>query len=134
MTKAINILQQQLTSQPILKLPKLNDQFEIQTDASNYGAGAVLKQEHEGEQMPISYFSRRFSKSERNYSVSDRELYAIVLAIEYFRQFLYGRYSNVITNHKPLQYLLTAQEISSKLMRWSNRLNQYEYTVIYRRG
>jgi hypothetical protein len=83
MTNASNILQQILTSQPILRLPKLNDQFEVQTDASNYGAGAVLKQEHEGEQMPISYFSRRYSKSERNYSVSERKLYAIVLAIPF---------------------------------------------------
>ncbi len=85
MTNAIYILQQKLTSQPILRLPKLNDQFEVQSDASNYGAGAVLTQEYEGEQMPKSYFSRRFSKSERNYSVSERELYAIVISIEYFR-------------------------------------------------
>jgi hypothetical protein len=83
--------------------------------------------------MPISYFIRRFSKSQRNYSVSERELYAIVLSIEYFRQFLYGRHFNIITDHKPLQYLLTAKELSSKLMRL-NRLNQYEYTIIYRKG
>ena len=90
MTQAVRILQEKLTSDPILALPNMNLPFEIETDASGYGVGGVLTQERLSKPMPVSYFSRRLNKSERNYSVSERELYAIVLAIEYFRQFIYG--------------------------------------------
>ena len=134
MTKAVLILQEKLTTEPILVLPNMNEPFQIETDASGYGVGAVLTQEKENCSMPVAYFSRRLSKSERNYSVSERELYAIVLAVEYFRQFIYGTKFNIITDHKPLQYLLTAKELSSKLLRWINRLGHYEYNIIYRKG
>ena len=76
----------------------------------------VLTQMRSDFWKPGAYFSRRLNKSEK-------ELYAIVLAVEYFRQFLYGTEFKVTTDHKPLKYTLTVKEPASRLLRWLNRLN-----------
>ena len=76
------------TTKPILILPRLNEPFQVETDASGYGVGGVLAQERKTDWLPVAYFSQRLSKCERNYSTSEKELYAIVLSVEYFRQFL----------------------------------------------
>ena len=52
----------------------------------------------------------------------------------YFRQFLYGNNFKVLTDHKPLEYCLTAPELKSRHLRWFNRLNPYRYTIEYRKG
>jgi hypothetical protein len=57
-----------------------------------------------------------------------------VLAVEHFRQFLYGVSFVVITDHQPLKYLLTIKEPNSRLMRWLNRLNMFTFTIVYRKG
>ena len=134
MTKAVIYLQDKLTSEPILILPRLNEPFQVETDASGYGVGGVLAQERKTDWLPVAYFSQRLSKCERNYSTSEKELYAIVLSVEYFRQFLYGISFKVITDHKPLQYLLTVKEPASRLLRWLNRLSMYDYQIWYRKG
>jgi hypothetical protein len=48
------------------------------------------QQQHNGHEHPAAYFSKHLSKTERNYSTSERELLAIVLASHHFKQFLYG--------------------------------------------
>ena len=134
MTETVLHLQKRLTSEPILILPRMNEPFQIESDASGYGVGAVLAQERNNNWLPVAYFSQRLNKSERNYSTSEKELYAIVLATEYFRQFVYGVHFKIITDHKPLQYLLTVKEPASRLLRWMNRLNNYSYEIEYRKG
>ena len=106
-------------------LPQMDQPFQVETDASGYGVGAVLRQMRSDFWKPVAYFSRRLNKSERNYSTSEKELYAIVLAVVYFRKFLYGTEFKVITDHKPLKYMLTVKEPVSRLLRWLNRLNKY---------
>ncbi len=71
-----------------------------------YGVGAVLAQLEDAYWHPVAYFSKHLSKQERNYSTSEKELFAIVLAMEHFRQFLYGVQFVVITDHQPLKYIL----------------------------
>ena len=134
MTTTVEYLQKRLTSEPILILPRINEPFQLETDASAYGVGGVLAQKREENWLPVAYFSRRLNKCERNYSTTEKELYAIVLSIEYFRQFLYGIEFQVWTDHKPLKYMLTTKELASRLLRWLNRLSMYNYTVEYRKG
>ncbi|XP_069139203.1 LOW QUALITY PROTEIN: uncharacterized protein [Argopecten irradians] len=57
--KAFNVLKKLLTSQPILKLPNVNEDFILRTDASDRGIGAVLLQEEHGEKLPVAYASRK---------------------------------------------------------------------------
>jgi hypothetical protein len=72
---------------------------------------------YEGNLRPVAYYSKHLSRRERNYSVSERELLAVVLAIKNFHQMLYGTHFKVVTDHQPLRSLLTAPDLSNKLMR-----------------
>ena len=115
-------------------LPVFDQPFQLSADASNYGVGSVLEQEKELKWHPIAYFSKHLNKTERNYSTSEKELYAIVLSVEHFRQFLYGTTFTVYTDHAPLQFLLKIKNPSSRLMRWINRLNMFNFSIQYRKG
>ncbi|GFW60919.1 retrovirus-related Pol polyprotein from transposon 297 [Trichonephila clavipes] len=71
--KAFEELKAKLVSQPILFAPDFATDFILQTDASDVGAGVVLSQRIEGEEHPIIFLSKKFSKAERNYSTVERE-------------------------------------------------------------
>ncbi|PIK52140.1 hypothetical protein BSL78_10987 [Apostichopus japonicus] len=88
--KAFNDLKQALISPPLLRLPDVNKQFVLRTDASDVGIGAVLLQEHEGELFPVAYASRKLLERERNYSVIERECLGLVWAVQKFHVYLYG--------------------------------------------
>jgi hypothetical protein len=66
-----------LTNEPILRLPQFDKPFQVETDASDYGCGGVLTQEHDGIWHPIAYFSQSFTGAQTRYSTSEKELYAI---------------------------------------------------------
>lgn len=78
----------------------------------------LLSQLHEEALKPIAYWSKHLSKAQRNYSASEREMLAVVLAIEHFRQYLYGRQFRVISDHQPLKSLMTASDPHPQLARW----------------
>ena len=74
----------------------------ITTDASNVAVGAVLEQFIEGQWKRISFFSKKLSPAELNYSAFDRELLAAYLAVRHFQYFVEGRAFPINTDHKPL--------------------------------
>ena len=81
-------LKQLLSQSPILKLPDLNRQFVLQTDASNFGLGAVLLQKTDGIRYPVAYASRQLLSRECNYNVGERECLAVVWVVKKFSRFL----------------------------------------------
>ena len=108
--------------------------FRVETDASAYGIGAVLSQERVGEWLPIAFLGKGLSLAQQRYCTAERELLAIVLAIEYFQYYLYGEKFTVITDHKPLKHLLKSNEPASRLIRWRWRLSRFDFTIVYRAG
>lgn len=123
-----------LTSEPILQFPDFNKPFVLTTDASNYAIGAVLSQGEIGKDLPIAYASRTLSKSEVNYSTTEKELLAIVWGTKHFRPYLFGKKFFIITDHKPLTWLFNCKDPSSKLVRWRLKLEEYEYEIKYKPG
>ena len=76
--KAYQTIKILLTSDPILQLPDPEKTFILRMDASDYGIGAVLMQEHEGKMFPICYTSKKLSNAELNYSTIEKECLAVV--------------------------------------------------------
>ena len=83
--ESFRTLKMLLTNDPILVYPNFNKQFVLNTDASNFALGAVLSQDNH----PICYASRTLNQHEINYSTVEKELLAVVLAVTYFRPYLF---------------------------------------------
>ena len=131
---AFRTLKQKLTSKPILKYPDFSEEFILTTDASNDGAGAILSQGEIGKDLPVAFASRSFNQSERRYSVIERELAAILWGIKYFRPYLFGRSFKVVTDHKPLKWIMNVKDPGSRLMRWRIQLAEYDFEVVHKPG
>ena len=120
-----------LCSHPVvLKLPNMTATFVVSTDASDTGLGAVLSQEGH----VVEYASRRLSRAEVNYSATDRELLAIVWAVEKWRQYLFGHRFAVFTDHRPLTYLQSLKEPKGRMARWISKLQEYDFSLSYKPG
>lgn len=114
--------------------PDFKQPFFIQTDASDVGLGAVLFQVNDGREHPIAFASRTLTAVERKYSVTERELLAIIFAIEKFRCYVEGLKFTVITDHHSLLWLHNLKNPSGRLCRWSARLSQYAFDIEHRPG
>lgn len=127
-------LKEKLVTSPVLIYPDFKQTFIVTTDASEYAVGAVVSQGDIPHDRPIQYFSKTLGPAQSNYSVIEKELLAIVWAIENFRHYLYGREFLVITDHKPLIYLFGTKNINSRLYRWKLTLMEYQFKIIHRKG
>lgn len=123
-----------LTNEPILQYPDFSQPFNLTTDASNVALGAVLSQGPIGQDLPVAYASRTLNDSEMNYSTIEKECLCLVWATKYFRPYLFGRKFNIITDHKPLQWLFSLKDPSSKLLRWRIKMEEFDYKIIYKKG
>lgn len=151
---AFDELKQSLVSEPILRAPDFNIPFEIHSDASNEGLGAVLVQRElkEGKTLDvstsqtylksivgsnefiISYASRSLKKHEKNYSITEKECLSVIFAIEKFRQYIELMHFYVITDHIALKWLQSLEQPTDRLARWVTKLSQYRFTVIHKKG
>ena len=95
---------------PILVYPRDQGEFVLDTDASNFGIGAVLSQVQDGEERVIAYASRTLTKPERRYCVTRRELLAVVYFVQHFKNFLLGRPFKIRTDHASLRWLRSFRE------------------------
>lgn len=118
-----------LTTAPVLAHYDNKKPLIVQTDASKDGIGACMLQEGK----PIAYASRSLTDSEKRYAPIERELCAILYAIEKFHYYTYGKLTCVNTDHKPLVSIFKKDinKVSSRLQRMLLRLMKYELKVSY---
>ena len=104
----------------------------IQCDASKKGLGAVLLQESK----PVMYVSRALTETEQRYSNIQRELLAIVFALERLNHYTFGRTITVQSNHQPLQSMWKKSIVSTspRLQRLLLRLAYYDINIEFLHG
>jgi len=95
----------------LLTHPDPNEEFVIETDASDYQLGAVIKQKGK----PIAYYSRKLTEPQKKYSTIEKELLAILETVEQFRPFLWGRKITIYTDHSNLS---VDQAKSTRVKNW----------------
>lgn len=127
--QSFEILKTNFVNPPILDYPDFENSFKLQTDASGYALGAVLSNRKNG--RPVAYASRALNKSELNYGTIEKELLAVVWAIKHFRPYLYGRKFDLETDHRPLVYLFSMKEPSSRLTKFRLALEEYDFSITY---
>uniref|UniRef100_A0A8C1TD20 Gypsy retrotransposon integrase-like protein 1 n=1 Tax=Cyprinus carpio TaxID=7962 RepID=A0A8C1TD20_CYPCA len=111
-----------LYSAPILAAPNFERCFKLEVDASAVGAGAVLLQQDDlGVDHPVCYYSKKFIKHQRNYSVIEKETLALLLALQFFEVYLGSSNVPIVvyTDHNPLVFLSKMYNKNQRLMRWS---------------
>src|SRR5215469_14760086 len=103
--KAFIELKKALTSNPILRLPNMENKFILRTDASDIGLGYVLMQEYEEGIFPNAYGSKKLTERERKYSTIEKEGLAIIKGIKKYEKFLFGKEIILETDHRSLTFL-----------------------------
>ena len=132
--KAFTRLKEQLTTAPVLAFPRQDLPYILDTDASGIALGCVLSQEQEGIERVIAYHSRTFSREERRYCVTRRELLAIVEALKHYHHYVYGTPTTVRTDHGALTWLMQFKNPEGQTARWLEVIGTYPITIKHRPG
>ncbi|CAL9024901.1 unnamed protein product, partial [Prunus brigantina] len=131
---AFNILKRELTSAPIIMAPDWSLPFELMCDASDYAIGAVLGQRVNKLAHVIYYASRTLNDAQLNYSTTEKELLAVVFALEKFRSYLVGSKVIVYSDHAALRFLLTKKDAKPRLIRWILLLQEFDLEIRDKKG
>jgi hypothetical protein len=129
--KAFEGVKTALTTAPVLALPDFTQSFELISDASLNGTGAVLVQSG----RPVAYTSSKFSSAEYNYTTGEQELLGVFNALTEWRCYIEGgEKALLVTDHNPLVYLQSQATLSRKQARWMEFLSRFNYDWLYRPG
>ncbi|CAN6567582.1 unnamed protein product [Malus baccata var. baccata] len=132
--KAFKHLKDLLTTAPIITPPDWSIPFELMCDASDYGLGAVLGQRKNKQPHVIYSASRTLNDAQLNYSTIEKELLAVVFALDKFRSYLIGTKVIVFTDHAALKYLFTKKEAKPRLIRWMLLLQEFDIEIRDKKG
>ena len=132
--KAFGTLKRMVTETPVLQFfdPKLN--VRVGVDSSQSGFWAILEQEHpKNVWKPVAFASQSFSNAEKNYAPIEKECLSVVFATNRFHEYCYGRYFDVLNDHKPLQGILSKSLVNAppRIQRFLLRLQHYEFDFHY---
>jgi len=117
--------------QPVLALPRKEEKFRVEVDASGHAIGGVLSQEQEGKWKPVTFLLRTMSPTERNYEMYNKELLAIVEALYKWQQYLLDAIEKfeVWTDHENLKYFKEPHKLNGQQARWYLKLQDYDFTL-----
>ncbi|KAM2638106.1 hypothetical protein EV1_022523 [Malus domestica] len=132
--QAFKHLKDLLTTAPIITPPDWSIPFELMCDASDYALGAVLGQRKNKQPHVIYYASRTLNDAQLNYSTTEKELLAVVFALDKFRSYLIGTKVIVFTDHAALKYLFTKKEAKPRLIRWMLLLQEFDIEIKDKKG
>ena len=108
----------------------------LTVDASPYGLGAILSNiDQDSTTRHVAYASRSLTEVEQKYSHTEKEALAVVWGCERFHMYLIGTKFDLFTDHKALEVIFSpTSKPPARIERWALRLQQYDFTVKYRKG
>ena len=132
---AFDILKKALTGCDIMVYPDFNRKFFLATDASDISLGATLQQyDDKGNLKPIAFAGRSLKPAEKNYTVTHKELLAVVWSVEYFRVYLESARFMIQTDHAALTFLMKQRHLNQRLIRWQILLNAFDFDICHVKG
>jgi len=132
---AFEDLKMAVTTAPVLMSPQDSEPFRVEADSSDFATGAVLSQQLtvDGKWHSVAFYSKSLSSMERNYEIHDKEMLAIIHVLEEWRYFLEGvtHPVEIWTDHKNLEYFMTAKKLNRRQARWSLHLARFDFLLHY---
>ena len=113
----------------LLAYPDPNQPFNVETDASDYQLGAVIKQNGH----LVAYYSRKLNSAQKSYTTIEKELLSIVETFREFRSILLGSQVCVYTDNQNLTHKLTSFT-SQRVLQWRLLLEEFQPTFHYKQG
>src|SRR5258708_3587904 len=135
--KAFDALKKAVTSAPVLTFPSQSSRFCLECDASNFATRVVLSQaQADGTHQPIAFMSKGFSDAECNYQIHDKEMLAIMHALDKWCHFLEGvtEKFEILTDHWNLTYFQDAQKLNRRQVCWSLFLLHFDFSLCHQPG
>ncbi|KAG2887218.1 hypothetical protein PC119_g19808 [Phytophthora cactorum] len=132
--RAFNAIELALQHAPVLRLPDFDKPFIVTTDASHACIGGVLSQLHDGNDLPVAFFSKKLGPHELNWPVHEKELFAIKQALTRWRHYLHGVAFEVYTDNSACKWFLQHPRLSGRLARWLDFFASFQFTLHHRPG
>jgi len=136
--EAFECLKTAVTTALVLMSPQDSEPFRIKADSSDFASRAVLSQQLPREEKwhPVAFYRKSLSPVERNYEIHDKEMLAIICMLEEWRHFLEGAQHpvEIWTDHKNLEYFMTAKKLNRRQARWSLYLARFDFRLVHYPG
>nr|GEY24256.1 reverse transcriptase domain-containing protein [Tanacetum cinerariifolium] len=132
--ESFNTLKKKLTEAPILVVPDWNLPSELMCDASDYEIGVVLGQRKSKHFQPIHYARKTITEAQIHYTITEKEMLAVVYAFVKFRPYLVLSKSIVYTDHSALKYFLNKQDAKLRLLQWVLLLQEFDIIILDKKG
>jgi hypothetical protein len=128
--QAFQTLKTAMCTTPVLALPDFTKTFVLECDASGKGIGVVLMQEG----RPLAFTRKQLSEKNLGKPIYEKEMLAILHAVELWRPYLLGQRFQIKTDHQSLKYFLEQRISSQEQQKWVTKLFGYDYEIIYKKG
>lgn len=132
--EALEILKDKLTTTPILWGPNWALPFHIHGYASHKAIEEALGQIDEKLPYAIYFISKNLLKVELNYTVTEKELLAIMHSLNKFRHYIIGYQTFVHTEHAAIKYLMNKPDLNARIIRWLLLLQWFDLTIADKPG
>ena len=132
---AFSMIKNSISADSCLEIPRANWKYELHTDASLSGIGAVLFQrDPSGKLHTIEFASKSLSKAQRKQAIPVLECYAIVWALKKFRCYIHGVHVDIYTDHYGLQFMKKKKDPPAQIQRWWWDIADYNFDIFYKKG
>lgn len=117
-----------------MRPPNWSLPFELMYDTNDYAMGVVLCQMEDNKPYVVYYASKTLNDAQKNYTTTEKELLAVVFALDKFRNYLLRTSIIIFTDYLALKYLLNKKDAKARLIRWILLLQEFNVQIKDKQG